>query len=96
MRGVSEQYGDGTKGDRAVVTVTAATFKEVVMDEEKDVILLLHSQGCEGCAHLAVYYKVPNHLYRNLTLCIDSPCSTRYCSSSSRDVHHAVYPSIVT
>ena len=55
---MSEQYGDGTKGDRAVVTVTAETFREVVMNDEKDVILLLHSQGCEGCAHLAVYYKV--------------------------------------
>ena len=58
VRGVSEQYGDGTKGDRAVVTVTMANFQEVVMDDEKDVVLMLHAKGCEGCAHLAVYYKV--------------------------------------
>ena len=58
VRGVSEQYGDGTKGDRAVVTVTMANFHDAVMDDEKDVVLLLHAKGCEGCAHLAVYYKV--------------------------------------
>jgi len=37
--------------------ITAQTFQEVAMDEEKDVLLLLHATGCEKCAHFAVYYK---------------------------------------
>lgn len=57
VQGVSEQFGDGIRGDQAVVTVTLKNFDEVVRNEEKDVVLLLHSQDCEPCAHFAVYFK---------------------------------------
>ena len=57
-RGVSEQFGDGAVGDSAVVKLTSKNFEEVVFNEEKDVLLLLHaSKGCESCAHFAVYFK---------------------------------------
>lgn len=45
VRGVSEQYEDGSVGDLAVTTVTLKNFEEVVMDEGKDVMLMLHSKG---------------------------------------------------
>ena len=45
VRGVSEQYEDGTAGDLAVTVVTLKNFEEVVMDEAKDVMLMLHSKG---------------------------------------------------
>ena len=57
VRGVSEQFGDGARGDKAVVVVTAKTFDEVVMDETKDVLVMFHSKSCESCSHFSVYYK---------------------------------------
>lgn len=45
VQGVSEQYEDGTEGDLATTVVTLKTFEEIVMDEGKDVILLLHVKG---------------------------------------------------
>mmetsp|Transcript_5623 Transcript_5623/g.9247 ORF Transcript_5623/g.9247 Transcript_5623/m.9247 type:complete len:748 (-) Transcript_5623:127-2370(-) len=57
VQGISEQFGDGIRGDTAVVTVTLQNFEDVVMNEDQDVVLLLHAKGCEPCAHLAVYYK---------------------------------------
>lgn len=45
VRGVSEQYEDGTDGDLATTTVTLKTFEEIVMDDSKDVILMLHVKG---------------------------------------------------
>lgn len=45
VQGVSEQYGDGSEGDLATKAVTIENFDEVVMDDTKDVILLLHAQG---------------------------------------------------
>jgi hypothetical protein len=45
VQGVSEQYDDGSEGDLATKAVTVETFDEVVMDDTKDVILLLHAQG---------------------------------------------------
>jgi thiol-disulfide isomerase/thioredoxin len=57
VQGVSEQFGDGIRGDQAVVTVTLKNFQEVAMNEDKDVVLLLHAQDCEPCAHFAVYFK---------------------------------------
>jgi hypothetical protein len=57
VQGVSEQFGDGIRGDNAVVTVTLDNFNEVVLNEDKDVVLLLHAQDCEPCAHFAVYFK---------------------------------------
>jgi thioredoxin-like negative regulator of GroEL len=56
-RGVSEQFGDGLLGDDAVEVVTLKNFEDVVMNEEKDVVLLLHAQSCESCSHFAVYFK---------------------------------------
>jgi len=55
--GISEQFGDGLKGDDAVVAVNLKNFDEVVMNDDKDIVLLLHAKGCESCAHFAVYYK---------------------------------------
>jgi hypothetical protein len=57
VQGVSEQFGDGIRGDQAVVTVTLKNFEEVVMNEQRDVVLLLHAQDCEPCSHFAVYFK---------------------------------------
>ena len=45
IQGVSEQYDDGSEGDLATTVVTLKNFDEVIMDESKDVILLLHAQG---------------------------------------------------
>ena len=45
VQGVSEQYDDGSEGDLATKAVTIENFDEVVMDDTKDVILLLHAQG---------------------------------------------------
>eukprot|EP01036_Dinobryon_divergens_P028294 gene28294-37225_t len=57
-RGVSEQFGDGAVGDSAVVRLTLKNFEEFILNEDKDVVLLLHSsKGCESCAHFAVYFK---------------------------------------
>ncbi len=57
VRGVSEQFGDGNAGDSAVLTVTPENFDELVLSDSRDVVLLLHSKGCEPCAHFAVYFK---------------------------------------
>jgi thioredoxin-like negative regulator of GroEL len=32
-------------------------FDKVVMQEDKDVVLLLYAQNCEPCANFAVYFK---------------------------------------
>ena len=45
VKGVSEQYNDGSQGDLAVTTVTLANFEKIVMDEGKDVVLMLHAKG---------------------------------------------------
>lgn len=57
VRGVSEQFGDGARGDSAVKVVTAVTFEQVVLDEEKDVLVMFHATSCEPCSHFSVYYK---------------------------------------
>lgn len=57
VQGVSEQFGDGIRGDQAVVTVTLKNFDEVVLNDQRDVVLLLHAKNCEPCAHFAVYFK---------------------------------------
>ena len=66
--GVSEQFGDGLKGDDAVTTVTLKNFDEVVMNDDKDVVLLLHAKGCEPCAHFAVYYKRMASRFKDLDI----------------------------
>jgi hypothetical protein len=57
VRGVSEQFGDGARGDKAVRVVTTKNFDDVVMDDTKDVLIMFHSKSCESCAHFSVYYK---------------------------------------
>ena len=38
--------------------LTLKNFEEFILNEDKDVVLLLHSsKGCESCAHFAVYFK---------------------------------------
>ena len=44
-------------GDDAVITITNKNFEDIVLAEDVDVVLLLHAQACESCAHLAVYFK---------------------------------------
>ena len=56
-QGVSEQFGDGHTGDEDAVVVTADTFSDIVLNGEKDTLLLLHAKSCESCAHFAVYFK---------------------------------------
>jgi thiol-disulfide isomerase/thioredoxin len=55
--GVAEPFGDGAAGDSSITVVTLANFTEVVMGDDKDVLLLLHAKNCEACYHFAVYFK---------------------------------------
>lgn len=57
VTGVAEQFGDGNSGDGAVVAVTTKNFQELVLNEDQDVLLMLHAKECEPCSHLSVYYK---------------------------------------
>lgn len=66
VRGISEQFGDGNAGDDSVVTVTPENFDEVVLNEDKDVVLLLHAKECESCSHFAVYFKRMALRFRDL------------------------------
>jgi hypothetical protein len=53
VTGVSEQFGDGNKGDKSVKIVNSKNFEDVVMDETKDVLIMFHSQACESCSHFS-------------------------------------------
>lgn len=68
VQGVSEQFGDGRVGDSAVKRVTLKNFDDIVMDEEKDVVLLLHAENCEKCSHFAVYFKRMSERIKELNL----------------------------
>jgi thioredoxin-like negative regulator of GroEL len=68
VRGVSEQFGDGARGDTAVQVVTAKSFEEVVMDESKDVLVMFHSTSCEACSHFSVYYKRMAQRFKDLSI----------------------------
>lgn len=68
VRGVSEQFGDGARGDNAVVVVTSKNFDEVVMDETKDVLIMFHSVACEPCSHFSVYYKRMAQRFQDLQI----------------------------
>lgn len=57
VQGVSEQFGDGGIGDNAIIEVDEENFEEIVMDEEKDVVLVFYATDCVSCSHFAVYYK---------------------------------------
>ncbi|CAM9957676.1 unnamed protein product, partial [Choristocarpus tenellus] len=62
VQGVSEQF----KPDDCVVQVTQDSFEEVVLNEEHDVLVMLHSQECEQCSHLVPYYKRVGKRFRDL------------------------------
>ena len=68
VTGVAEQFGDANPGDTAVVLVDSKSFNDVVMDESKDVLLLLHAKECEPCAHLSVYFKRMAERFRALDI----------------------------
>jgi len=70
VKGVSEQFGDASAGDLAVQVVTAATFEEKIMvqNEFNDVLLMLHAQSCEPCAHFAVYFKKMAERFHDLQI----------------------------
>lgn len=68
VQGVAEQWGDGITGDKAAVQVTLDTFHDIVMNEEKDVVLLLHAKNCETCAHFNVYFKRMAQRFQDLAI----------------------------
>lgn len=66
QQGVAEGWGDGIRGDDAVTVVTLDNFDDIVLNEDKDVVLLLHAETCDPCAHFAVYYKRMAARFREL------------------------------
>jgi hypothetical protein len=68
VRGVTELFGDGTPGDMATVAITLANFDEIALNEEKDVVLMLHERGSQNCAGLAVYYKKMAERFADMNL----------------------------
>jgi thiol-disulfide isomerase/thioredoxin len=58
VQGVSEQFGDGLKGDNSVYQITMKNFEEIILQEDtKDIVLLLYAKNCEPCSHFNVYFK---------------------------------------
>ena len=63
VRGISEEYADGSSGDKAIyANITAENFEEELLEGEiegKDVVLMLHAETgmCPSCGHFAVYFK---------------------------------------
>lgn len=45
VQGISEQYEDGSAGDVAITVLTNKNFEEIVMNDNDDVILMLHTKG---------------------------------------------------
>jgi thioredoxin-like negative regulator of GroEL len=68
VQGVSEQWGDGITGDKAAVAVTEQNFHEIVMNEDTDVVLLLHAKNCETCSHFNVYFKRMAQRFKDLAI----------------------------
>jgi thioredoxin-like negative regulator of GroEL len=70
VQGVSEQFGDGLKGDTAVMQITLKNFDETVLNEEfeRDIVLLLYSKNCEPCSHFNVYYKRMADRFKELNI----------------------------
>lgn len=56
-RGVAEAFDPAFDERGLVAVVTPWNFEEVVLQEDVDVVLLLHARGCEPCAHFAVFFK---------------------------------------
>ena len=57
QRGISEAFDEAFDLRGLVAVVTQDNFYDVVMQEDVDVVLLLHAQSCEPCAHFAVFFK---------------------------------------
>lgn len=63
--------------------MTSTNFTDIVLDEDKDVLLLLHAQDCEPCSHFAVFfkraamrlleYKIPNLVIARMDVTNESP-----------------------
>uniref|UniRef100_A0A7S3UPC4 protein disulfide-isomerase n=1 Tax=Heterosigma akashiwo TaxID=2829 RepID=A0A7S3UPC4_HETAK len=51
--GISEQW----KKKDPVVQITSDNFEEIVLDEDRDVVVLFTSKECESCSHMTPYYK---------------------------------------
>lgn len=56
-KGIAEQYDVEYDRKGFIQVATPENFDALVMQEDMDVVLLLHSQSCEPCAHFAVYFK---------------------------------------
>ena len=48
--------------------VTSENFEEFALDEEKDVLLMLHAKSCESCAHFSVYFKRMANRFKELSI----------------------------
>eukprot|EP00599_Poterioochromonas_sp_BG-1_P015577 CAMPEP_0173156512 /NCGR_PEP_ID=MMETSP1105-20130129/14868_1 /TAXON_ID=2985 /ORGANISM="Ochromonas sp., Strain BG-1" /LENGTH=262 /DNA_ID=CAMNT_0014073389 /DNA_START=389 /DNA_END=1177 /DNA_ORIENTATION=- len=69
VQGVSEQFGDGLKGDNAVLPITMKNFDEVILqDDTRDIVLLLYANNCEACSHFNVYFKRMADRFRELKI----------------------------
>ena len=85
VQGISEQFGDGIKGDNAIITINLANFHDIILsdDNNKDIVLLLHSKNCEQCSYFNVYYKrmadrfkemnIPSLLIAQMDVSIETP-----------------------
>jgi thioredoxin-like negative regulator of GroEL len=63
VTGVSEQYHNSL-----AVPVNSSTFENVVLDDRKDVLLLLYAPNCEPCTHLAPYFRKLVERFRDLAI----------------------------
>lgn len=72
VTGVLEHFDDGSKGDKAVVRLSANTLEEAIFDtyEDKDILLMLHAHSglCKQCGHFAVYFKKLAERFADLQL----------------------------
>lgn len=69
VQGVSEQFGDGLKGDNAVLPITMKNFDEIILqDDTRDIVLLLYANNCEACSHFNVYFKRMADRFRELKI----------------------------
>ena len=69
VQGVSEQFGDGLKGDKSVTIINLKNFDEIILqDDSKDIVLLLHAKNCEPCTHFNVYFKRMAERFKELAI----------------------------
>ncbi|CAN0095020.1 unnamed protein product, partial [Scytosiphon promiscuus] len=53
IRGISEEL----KQEDVITQVTRKDFFQVVLDNDKDVLLMFHAKECERCSNMVPYYK---------------------------------------